>query len=324
MNEAWLFDEHAAIAACLKIGPQRILQALYAIGASTTTCTGGSTGTTGGRGTWGIGRRSNRRLKSSDTSRFASGVFIKLTNCAGTTYASTITDGTGGSVSFTIASAVANTPLTGWNEKIFADVGCTGTLQAGAAVLYPPAVPTTVVAGQQVCIVMQELIPATAQNAYTDTVKVQADFTFSNAAPGLSATYQVTDVTTVGSNALDLKKQVRNVTQNGVFGLSNQAKSGETLEYRITYTNNGAAPISALSINNTTPAYSSFVSGLLDTTPATLTACAKTTPANALPAATVDCTAAQAAGGTGALAWNFTGSLAPGGTGGVLFQVKVN
>ena len=239
-------------------------------------------------------------------------------------YSHTFTAQTGGSVSFTIASAVAAPTLAGWNEKVFADVGCTGTLQAGAAVLYPPAAPMTVVAGQQVCIVMQEFIPATAQNGYVNTVKLEADFNFTNAAPTLSASYQVTDVTTVGSNALDLKKEVRNVTQGGVFGVNNQAKSGETLEYRISYTNNAAAPISTLAINDTTPAYSTFVSALLESTPVTLTACAKNTPANPLPAATVACPTAQAVGGTGPLDWKFTGSLAPGGTGAVLFQVKVN
>jgi uncharacterized repeat protein (TIGR01451 family) len=239
-------------------------------------------------------------------------------------YSHTFTAQTGGSVSFTIASAVAAPTLAGWNEKVFADVGCTGTLQAGAAVLYPPAAPTTVVAGQQVCIVMQEFIPATAQNGHVNTVKLEADFNFTNAAPTLSASYQVTDVTTVGSSALDLKKEVRNVTQGGVFGVNNQAKSGETLEYRISYTNNAAAPISTLAINDTTPAYSTFVSALLESTPVTLTACAKNTPANPLPAATVACPTAQAVGGTGPLDWKFTGSLAPGGTGAVLFQVKVN
>ncbi|MFM9426035.1 putative repeat protein (TIGR01451 family) [Variovorax sp. GrIS 2.14] len=239
-------------------------------------------------------------------------------------YAHTFTARTGGVVSFSIASSVATPALNGWNEKVLTDVGCTGTLQAGAAVLYPPAAPMTVVAGQQVCIVMQEFIPATAQNGYIDTVTVQAGFTFTNAAPALSASYQVTDVTTVSSAALDLKKEVRNVTQAGVFGINNQAKSGETLEYRITYTNNAAAPISTLAINDTTPAYSSFVSALAGSTPSTLTACMKTTPANPLPAATVTCPTAQATGGTGPLDWKFTGSLAPGGTGTVLFQVKVN
>ena len=227
-------------------------------------------------------------------------------------------------MNFSVLSSVATPTLSGWNEKVFADAGCTGTLQPGATVLYPPAAPITVIAGQQVCIIVQEFIPATAQNGYINTVKVQASFGFTNAGPALSASYLVTDITKVGVTALDLKKEVRNLTQSGVFGVNNQAKSGETLEYRITYTNNAPAPVSTLAINDTTPAYASFVSAQAGSTPGSLTACAKTTPANPLPAATVTCSIVQAVGGTGPVDWNFTGSLAPGGTGTVLFQVKVN
>ena len=240
-------------------------------------------------------------------------------------YAHTFTAQTSGSVSFGIASAVASPAVTGWSEKIFADLGCTGSLQAGAAVLYPPAVSTTVVAGQQVCVIMHEFIPATAVNGYGNVVKVQADFTFTNAAPSLAASYQVTDVTTVGSSALDLKKQVRNVTQSGSFGVNNQAKSGETLEYLITYTNNAASPITSLTINDTTPSYTTFVSALDGTTPASLSACQKNTPANALPGgAAVACASGQTAGGTGAISFKFTGPLNPGATGNVLFRVVVD
>ncbi|MFM9426038.1 putative repeat protein (TIGR01451 family) [Variovorax sp. GrIS 2.14] len=242
-------------------------------------------------------------------------------------YPHTFTAQTGGSVSFGITSAVAAPTLSGWSEKIFADPLCTGAMPVAPAVptlLFPPAVATTVTAGQQVCVIMQEFIPATALNGYINTVKVQADFTFTNAAPALTASYQVTDVTKVGSSALDLKKQVRNVTQSGVFGVNNQAKSGEMLEYQITYTNNGASAITNLTINDATPAYTTFLSALAGTTPATLTACQKQTPANALPAAAVVCPAAQSVGGTGAISFQFSGPLNPGATGTVLFRVTVN
>jgi uncharacterized repeat protein (TIGR01451 family) len=239
-------------------------------------------------------------------------------------YPHTFSAQTGGSVSFGISAEVATPALAGWSGKIFADVGCTGALQAGAALLYPPSVPLVVIAGQKVCIVMQEFIPATAVNGNRDDATVQASFVFTNASPGLSASYTVHDITTVSDTALELKKEVRNVTQGGGFGINNQAKSGETLEYRITYTNNGATPLGTLSINDTTPSYTSFVSAQAGSTPTTLTACQKTTPANPLPALGIACATAQAAGGTGALAWRFTGSLSPGASGTVLFSVKVD
>lgn len=239
------------------------------------------------------------------------------------TYAHTFVAQTGGAVSFEIAGPVATPAISGWSGKVFADAGCTGTLQGGAQVLYPPSVPVTVAAGQRVCVVMQEFIPANAQNGNSSNSPVRANFTFTNAAPSLSASYTVHDITTVSSSALELKKEVRNVTQSGAFGLSNQAKSGETLEYRIAYTNNGITPIGDLTVSDTTPAYTAFVGAAAGATPAALTACAKTTPANPRPAPLVRCEQVQPAGGSGWLNWKFSGSLPPGATGEVLFQVKV-
>ena len=217
--------------------------------------------------------------------------------------------------------------LTGWSEKIFADPGCTGTLQAGAAQLYPPAAAaTTVVFGQKVCVIMQEFIPGTAQMSYSNDATVQANFSYSNASPALAtASYTLHDITNVGNGTLELKKEVRNVTQGVLtFGINNLAKSGETLEYRISYTNNAATPISNLMVNDTTPVYTSFVASSTGTTPATLTACTKNTPFNPLPQPAVSCATAQTAGSTGSVSWKFTGSLSPSGTGEVLFQVKVD
>ncbi|MDP9919496.1 putative repeat protein (TIGR01451 family) [Variovorax boronicumulans] len=239
-------------------------------------------------------------------------------------HAHTFVAQTGGTVSFGVAGAEATPPIDGWSARIFDDPGCTGALQAGAAVLYPPAVPRPVTTGQNLCVVVQEFIPAGALAGYNDKRSVQASFVFTNASPALSASYLVLDTTTVSSTALELKKEVRNLTKNGDFGLNNEAKSGETLEYRITYTNNGATPISGLTVSDVTPVYTSFAGSQEGTTPATLTACTKRTPANALPAPAVACAAAQAPGGTGPLDWKFTGQLAPGGTGSVRFRVTVN
>ena len=200
-----------------------------------------------------------------------------------------------------------------------------GALQPGAALLYPPAAAVTVVAAQAVCIIVQEFIPATALENYKNTVTVQANFTFTNAAPALAATYTVVDTTTVSSSTLDLKKEVRNVTQGvTLFGISNQARSGDTLEYRITYTNNGASPISGLSVADVTPNYTTFVNATDAATPTSLTSCQKQTPANPATGSTVSCATAQTAGGTGPVSLRFIGPVNPGATGTVLFQVKVD
>ena len=240
-------------------------------------------------------------------------------------YPHTFTAQTAGSITFSIATAVSSPTLAGWSEKIVLDPGCTGVPQAGAAELYPAVVSTPVSVGQQVCIIVQEFIPGSAPNDYSNDARVQVSLSFSNASPTLTAVYTLNDVTRVSSGALALKKEVRNVTQSALFSLNNQAKSGETLEYRITYTNNGASPITNLAISDATPAYTTFISALAGTTPASLTACQKRTPANALPAGVaVECSAGQAMGGTGTINFQYTGPLDPDGTGSVLFRVKVD
>jgi uncharacterized repeat protein (TIGR01451 family) len=240
-------------------------------------------------------------------------------------YAHTFTAGTAGSVVFSIPSTTATPANPGWAQLVYADPTCSGSLQPGATQLFPPlGAGEAVIAGENVCIIVQQRIPADAAVGATNQAQVQADFTFSAATPSLSATYSVEDVTRVSTSALDLMKDVRNVTSGGPFGTNNEARPGDVLEYRITFTNNAAAPISNLVLNDTTPAYATFVSaGVNAPLPAALGTCVKTTPANPSPAAAVTCSAAQASGSSGAISWTFTGTLAPGASGSVTFQVSV-
>ena len=246
------------------------------------------------------------------------------TGIAGNTvsYPHTFTAQSSGSVSFDIASAVASPVLSVWDRKIFADPGCKATQQAGTTLLFPPSTATVVTAGQVVCIIVQEFIPANAMNGYTNTVKVRASFSYANANPALAlATLTVTETTSVGAGAGELTMEVRNFTRSGAFAVNNKARSGEVLEYRLAYTNNGVSPIKDIVMNDAVPNHTTFVSAAAGTSPVAMSNCMKTTPASALPVA---CASAQAAGGTGPVSWHFDGTLNPGATGTVLFQVKVN
>jgi len=73
-----------------------------------------------------------------------------------------------------------------------------------------------------------------------------------NDAPDASAVSLVLDIPNgmldpQGYTSVDLVMHERagdvtrtaSITQGGSFGVNNQAKSGETLEYRVSYTNNG-------------------------------------------------------------------------------------
>lgn len=197
-------------------------------------------------------------------------------------------------------------------------------LQVGAALLYPPAANVAATAGQRICITLQEFIPATAPEGHQNAVTVQASFRFANALPALMITSTVSDILTVSSSALELKKEVRNVTTGGVFGINNQARSGETREYRIHYTNNGTSPITSLSVADITPTDTTFVSAIDATTPATVVSCQKQKPANPVPASPVTCAFIQVLGGTGPVKLQFVGPVKPGASGAVLFQVKVD
>jgi autotransporter-associated beta strand protein len=231
-------------------------------------------------------------------------------------YAHTFTAGTGGSVSF--SSTNTSTPsIAGWNNVLYTDSGCTGTRQSSATLINGPV---TVVQGQVYCFISQVSIPAGAANGNSNVTGITASLGFTNASPSLSASYSNTDTTTVGSSALSLVKEVRNVTTNGNWGTSNKAKSGDVLEYKITYTNNSASPMTSVVISDNTPGYTTFQSATAGSTPTALGSCTKKTPTNT---AGSTCSSSDTAGGTGTVEWAFSGKLDPGETSYVLFQVKV-
>ncbi len=241
-------------------------------------------------------------------------------------HAHVFTPGTGGTLAVTLgATTTTPTPgLPGWSEIAYLDPGCTGTAQPNAQRLYPSGAPLTVVQGQAVCFVVQQQIPAQAANGHANAVPVTATLSFGNASPALSATYTATDTTTASSSAVRLNKEVRNITQGGTFGTTNQARSGDVLDYRITYTNATTGVVRNFVVNDATPPYTTFQGATAASTPTDLGSCTKVTPANLPPAPTAGCATSQAAGGSGLLQWLFTGTLPAGASGSVGYQVKVD
>jgi uncharacterized repeat protein (TIGR01451 family) len=85
---------------------------------------------------------------------------------------------------------------------------------------------------------------------------------------------------------------------------------GDTLQYTLTATNNGAQSLATLVINDATPAFTTFVSAACPATlPPGISACSVSTQ--------------PAVGAAGALQWTFTGSLAASGSLAVTYQVKI-
>lgn len=243
------------------------------------------------------------------------------------THSHRFTAGTGGTLTLSTQNGLAiPSTLTGWNEAIYQDATCSGTYVSNAANWSPPNNTMSVTQGQSVCFVVQEFVPANAQNGNSFSMQVKAQLSFSNATPSLSASYTVTDITTVSSNVVLLKKQVRNITTGGVnapWKTENEAQSGDVLEYQITFTNISIAPVSELVIQDGSPAWTTWTQATSGTLPANMT-CTMNTPANPVPQAARACSPAVTGSGTGNLTWKFNGSLQPQASGNVLFRVTVN
>jgi len=219
-------------------------------------------------------------------------------------YAHTYQAASAGSVTFT-TSAVGIPALGGWSEVIFRDTDCSGTLNgAEGSTALTGAV--AVNAGDTVCIIVRESIPATAPYNAQNVVSVTAT-------PSSGSAIVRTDTTTVGAAAgsgLTLAKSVRNVTQGGTAGTANTARPNDILEYTITFTNTGSGPVSAIVVTDATPAYTLYQSAQCSAPlPANLTACGVTSQ--------------PAANGAGSIVWTLTGSLLSGGSGAVSYQVRV-
>lgn len=223
-------------------------------------------------------------------------------------YAHSFLAGSGGQVTFSLVSTA--TPASpSWSQVLYRDSNCNGTLdtaepQVTAAI--------TATAGQTLCLIVKQFVPADAGLGAQNTVTLSAAFGYTGASPALSSTLTANDITTVGEpGALTLSKLVSNLTQSLGPATAVNAAPGNTLQYTLTAVNNGSEPLSTLVINDATPAFTTYLSAACPASlPAGLSACNVSTQ--------------PAVGAQGSLQWTFTGSLAPSAQLAVTYQVKVN
>lgn len=223
-----------------------------------------------------------------------------------TLYTHQFNAGSAGTISFSSAS-IPSPAQAGWFHLIYRDNNCNGVMDGadGSAVL---SAAVAVVAADMVCILVKEFVPAGASSGAQDQITVTAAFV---PTVGAAINYTRFDLTTVGVTGMLATKEVRNVSTAGVFGANNTALPGHTLEYRITYTNTGTSTLTGVIVNDTTPAYTTYVGasagcpGLVTRTNCTVV----NEPANAT---------------AGTIQWSMTGTFTAGATATVSFQVKVD
>ena len=216
--------------------------------------------------------------------------------------------GSAGQVTFTLANA-SSPANPGWAQTLYQDADCSATLTAAQPLVTAPFSAT---AGQKICLLVKQSVPAGSTGGAQNTATLTAAFAYANATPALNLVQNSTDVTTVTqSNALTLSKMINNLTQGGIAVTSTNASPADLLQYTLTAINNGTQALATLVINDVTPAFTTFLSA----------AC----PAS-LPPGTTACTvtAQPAVGNGGPLQWTFSGTLAPGAQLVVSYRVKVD
>ena len=218
--------------------------------------------------------------------------------------------GTAGTLTFGVSDA--SPAASGWSEVLYRDLNCNAQLDASDTFLGGGL---TVAADASVCVIVRQFVPAGLHEGATRQFQLQAALKWANVDVDEALTNR--DHTTVGDQPLRLYKEVRNVTTRGEWTTYNSAKPGETLEYRITFTNSALEPISDLVIHSATPQHTTLVSAECPDAMPTGMACEPLSSTASPPTKPAD-------GGTGPLRWHFTGPLSGGASGAVKYQVKVN
>jgi len=213
-----------------------------------------------------------------------------------------------GVVSFAINSVT--TPVDpAWTSSFVLDSDCDGAPDSGAS--SPPQSLVTV-PGQTICLVLDVFVPTNATNAASQSDTLMVSFNANDPAStahGVSVELSNEDLTQAvagGDGLLALSKTVENLTAGTPATDSNSALPGHTLEYRISYANNGTGTIDQLVVNDVAPAFTSVqgASVVCESTPAALT-----------------CTPSVAGD---VLRWDFIGSLPAGAAGSVVYRVTVD
>jgi uncharacterized repeat protein (TIGR01451 family) len=221
------------------------------------------------------------------------------------TYAHRFNADANGTVSFSLASQPP-AALPQWQGLLYRDNDCNGVIDGADAPLQSPV---QVTAGGAVCVVVRDLVPQSASINMANPHQLSATFVVTQGVGYTAAAVVNLDVTTVGTSTgsgLTLTKAVRNLTTGSGWDTAGQAIPGQSLQYRLSFRNDTATPVTNVQVNDFLPAYAVFQGAACGAMPAGLSCSVSASPA--------------AGATTGAIQWSFTGSVAPGATGEVTFN----
>jgi uncharacterized repeat protein (TIGR01451 family) len=154
----------------------------------------------------------------------------------------TFIPGSGGSLNLTTFSRSQTWPTA---IAYFRDVNCDGLYDAGDTVISSAF---NVFAGEAVCVLVRDTIPATAANGTTDVVVTRATFTFTNSVGPVTTTHDVTDTTIVAlPNLSTSTKTVLDLNGGDVM-------PGDILRYTITLTETNGNTANAVTVTDNIPA----------------------------------------------------------------------
>ena len=213
-------------------------------------------------------------------------------------YAHSFVAGSAGQLTLS-ASALASPGLAGWNQVLYLDGACSGVFTGADT---PIGGALAVTAGQQICVLVKQFVPANAAVNDRNTLTLSASFVYSGVAAPAGNVLTRTDLTTVDlPGTVVLLKQTQNLSQGSAYAANNTSVPGNVLQYQIVVSNLGSAAVSTVVVNDATPAFTTFVSA----------ACP---PAASLPAGLSACSlsAQPSVGAQGSVQWSFTGRLEPG------------
>ena len=107
---------------------------------------------------------------------------------AALTFPHVFTAGTRGSLRLS-SSAVPSPPAENWTDALYRDINCNGQIDVDTDTLIPSEQVFDLDAGQNLCLVHKQFIPANAATGHRNVVTLRAELTYANAAPAQRRLY---------------------------------------------------------------------------------------------------------------------------------------